>query len=155
MLQGKNMWKCQVRLKQKGMKWDGIWIWRLGSENFLAERKSRGSVVKTFPTLNVTPNYYARTWGGKCNPEFPTIISGKYCGVIIVASGGIGSVRSRVRILTGLWCNVLGKDIQHLFPTGQLSAIYSDYVCLRKGTCLCPLRATSVVKSPKVKTTKI
>ena len=48
-------------------------------------------------------------------------------GLVGKASGfGIETGRSWVRILTGTWLNVFGKDIYHLLPTGRPSVSYSD-----------------------------
>ena len=64
----------------------------------------------------------------------------------------MGAVDFPCRILVGPWRNVLGKDIYY-----RLIGLVSFTVSmsgLRKGTCLIPLPATSVVKSPQSKYSK-
>ena len=47
------------------------------------------------------------------------------CGLVVKDSVS-GAEGSWVRILTGPWRNVLGKDIYRTFPTGRPNVSYSD-----------------------------
>ena len=59
-----------------------------------------------------------------------------------------------VRILTGPWPNILGKDIYHYFLLVGLMSVTVTRRGLKKGTCFCLLQAIFVVKESKVKNTK-